>query len=366
MNHTVTTRDRIRGSLIGGGAGDALGYAVEFGDEAGIFQKFGPAGITSYALGYNGKALISDDTQMTLFTANALIYAHRCEREWGIPASLSHCAVHAYRAWRRTQFGTYTPENRIPDDARGEVSDLLRDVPELYNSRAPGLTCMTAIKKRGFQLEDGIRIISFMQNKINDSKGCGGVMRVAPLGLAVQHWNRERLAVEGAELAAITHSHPLGYIPAACLTLILNGIVYPEKEQTLQQIIEDARDATAELFRDEPHIQYHSELITRAIELSKNSDSDLDNIHKLGKGWVAEETLAIAIYCSLKHQHDFSAAIIAAVNHKGDSDSTGAVTGNILGAWLGYEAIEPKWKTDLELRDLILQVADRLYDDFHA
>ena len=55
---------------------------------------------------------------------------------------------------------------------------------------------------------------------------------------------------------------------------------------------------------------------------------------------MAEETLAIAIYCSLKYQNDFSKGIIAAVNHSGDSDSTGAVTGNILGALLGFDAIE--------------------------
>ena len=57
---------------------------------------------------------------------------------------------------------------------------------------------------------------------------------------------------------------------------------------------------------------------------------------------------------------DHSAGIIASVNHKGDSDSTGAVTGNILGALLGYEAIEEKWKKDLELSDVILEMADDL------
>lgn len=90
-----------------------------------------------------------------------------------------------------------------------------------------------------------------------------------------------------------------------------------------------------------------------AIELSTNNESDIDNIHKLGEGWVAEETLAIAIYCSLKYKNDFSKGVIAAVNHNGDSDSTGAVTGNILGALLGFEAIESKWKNNLELSEIL-------------
>ena len=79
-----------------------------------------------------------------------------------------------------------------------------------------------------------------------------------------------------------------------------------------------------------------------------------------GEGWVGEETLGISLYCALKYQDDFSSGIIAAVNHKGDSDSTGAVTGNILGALCGYSAIEEKWKKDLELSDVILEVADDL------
>ena len=70
--------------------------------------------------------------------------------------------------------------------------------------------------------------------------------------------------------------------------------------------------------------------------------------------------MAIAVYCALKYQNDFSKAIIAAVNHKGDSDSTGAVTGNILGALVGYDAIEDKWKRNLELHDVILEMADDL------
>ena len=70
--------------------------------------------------------------------------------------------------------------------------------------------------------------------------------------------------------------------------------------------------------------------------------------------------MAIAIYCSLRHQDDFSAGVIAAVNHSGDSDSTGAVTGNILGALLGFSSIEEKWTRDLELKDVIQEVADDL------
>lgn len=99
----------------------------------------------------------------------------------------------------------------------------------------------------------------------------------------------------------------------------------------------------------------------RAVELSHADMDDVEAIHMLGQGWVAEETLAIALYCALKYSDDFDKALVAAVNHNGDSDSTGAVTGNILGAYLGLSAIPEKYLKNLELRDVILEIADDLY-----
>jgi ADP-ribosylglycohydrolase len=78
---------------------------------------------------------------------------------------------------------------------------------------------------------------------------------------------------------------------------------------------------------------------------------------------VAEETLAIAVYSALRRPDDFEAAIIAAVNHNGDSDSTGSACGNIMDAYLGYEAIPGKFKSHLESLDVILEVADDLWHD---
>lgn len=100
------------------------------------------------------------------------------------------------------------------------------------------------------------------------------------------------------------------------------------------------------------------------MDLSKAEDiEDPDAVRELGQGWVAEETLAIAIYCSMKYSEDFDKARIASVNHSGDSDSTGAVTGNIVGAYLGLKGIPKKYLDNLELREVICKVADDLYDD---
>lgn len=84
-------------------------------------------------------------------------------------------------------------------------------------------------------------------------------------------------------------------------------------------------------------------------------------IHALGKGWVAEKTLAITVYCALKYPEDFDKALIASVNHEGDSDSTGAVTSNIVGTNVGLSGIPSKYIDDLELKDIIMEIADDLY-----
>ena len=349
-------QQQIRGCLIGGAAGDALGYEVEFCSEHEIFSRYGAGGIQQYALDpATGKALISDDTQMTLFTANGLLFRETRGYLRGIAGEVSEYVAFSYRDWLLTQRMSFTQAQQQGGRQRQRVSWLL-DVPELFSLRAPGNTCLSALE----QLESG-RERADVDHPINNSKGCGGVMRVAPMGL-LHHVesSMEALDREGANLAAITHGHPLGYLPAAVLTHIIHRIVYPQAALSLKEIVLEAKETVAAAFATTDGIDTLTALIDRAVALAEGEDSDLENIHRLGEGWVGEEALAIALYCALRHQTDFSAGIIAAVNHRGDSDSTGAITGNILGAWLGFDAINDRWKTDLELYDVILEIADDL------
>ncbi len=338
--------DLFRGCLIGGAIGDALGYAIEFMREGSIFSRYGKPGITEYDL-KNGVAQISDDTQMTLFTANGLLLAKTRGMTRGIMGSYTSYIQEMYQCWYKTQ----KEEFPLHDEY---LYSWLLNIPELFKRRAPGMTCMAAI-------EHGA--IGTLEQPVNDSKGCGGVMRVAPIGLYFcdKPESYKKTDILGAEAAALTHGHDLGYIPAAALVHIIRAVA--EKYVTLKEAVVESITAMEKLFADAKHIADFSGIMEKAIALSETETNDLTAIHQLGEGWVAEETLAIAIYCALKYQNDFEKAVITSVNHNGDSDSTGAVTGNILGACLGYNAIPEKFKTNLELHDVILEIADDLYND---
>lgn len=325
--------DAYVGCLLGGAAGDALGYAVEFLQDAAIFARYGEQGITRYDL-VEGVAQISDDTQMTLFTAEGLLCAEE-DRE-------AVAAVHgAYLDWLETQ-NAYSPV----------LEEGLLANPALYSRRAPGNTCLAA-------LESGI--CGGIEDPINHSKGCGGVMRVAPVALYYHGVLPQReIDLLAARVAAITHGHPLGYIPAAMLVHILCRVL---DGAPLKEAVEDAMRRVPALFPGEAaHTEVQLALLEEAIGLSAGECDDLDAIRSLGEGWVAEETLAIAVYCALKHQGDFEKCLIAAVNHSGDSDSTGAVAGNLLGALLGAQGIPHHFVQGLELCDTISDLAAQLWE----
>ena len=366
--------DLVRGSLIGGAAGDALGYPVEFYSYRSIISQYGAQGITEYELS-NGVAKISDDTQMTLFTANGMLMGLTRLYMRGIGSPPHFYVQYAYKDWYYTQTDSY--ENRKGKDK----CTWLSSIPELYSCRAPGNTCLSAISE-------------IIQDRTpqNNSKGCGGVMRVAPWALfCASHGVRysiEQIDVAGGEIARLTHKHPLGWMPSILLTHIIYRIVRNEgldvldkktARQRFDAIVMEALDMLPKLIVHENvsevtwnnedtldkvfhnAVERQKELVERALFLANNELPDVDNIQNLGEGWVGEEALAIAVYAVARHIDSFSDTLVAAVNHDGDSDSTGAIAGNIIGAMVGYEAIPNKFKEHLELHDVILAIADDLH-----
>jgi ADP-ribosylglycohydrolase len=332
---------RFRGCLLGGACGDALGAPVEFLMLTEIRARFGPGGIRDYVPAYGRAGAITDDTQLTLFTADGLLRAHVrfCMR--GIGPVYAGVTAHAYLRWLGTQ------EEASLVDITGAEPGWLIGHRELFNRRAPGQTCVSALRQ----------LRSFEDCADNDSKGCGGVMRVAPVGLffarTADPTDGETWAFRvGTEIARITHGHPCGYLSAGALAVLVHDLA---RGQPLAHALERA---LATLASHDQHAETTAAL-RRAAELAAQRPGDPDAIALLGRGWVGEEALAIAVYCALSAS-DLESGVVLAANHDGDTDSTAAIAGSLLGALHGVEAIPARWLGDLELRDVITAVADDL------
>ena len=325
--------NKFKGCILGGAVGDGLGYPIEFMSEDEIFFTYGENGITEYNLN-NGVAEISDDTQMTLFTIDGLLLSNGDEIE-----SIRKC----YIDWANTQMG------EINIGIEG-YSNLM-NIKELFASREPGRTCLMSI----WNGANGT-----LETQINNSKGCGGIMRTAPIGLYFKNKSLKETALLAAKASALTHSHELAYLSSAIFAVIIACIVH--YNMNIEGAIIKSIEVVKECFIDKEYTYELIEIVEKALKLSKENLEELEAIHILGEGWVAEETLAIAIYCSLKYSNNFEKGIIASVNHNGDSDSTGSITGNILGAYLGIDGINRKFLDKLELVDFIENISEKLYN----
>jgi len=330
----MTLFDRIYGCLLGGACGDALGAPVEFLSQEQIISRYGAGGITRFDKAYGGLGLITDDTQMTLFTVEGLIRASVRFALKGIchPPSVVH---NAYRRWLMTQDKAYGDLSRTAPDGW-----LIAD-ERLWAMRAPGNTCLSALR---------VQTVSLGTPAQNDSKGCGTVMRDAPFGLMWPHDPARAFAL-AVEAASLTHGHPSARYASGAIAVIIAHIVAGRD-------VESAVSEALVLLRGEPDAKEVSAAIERAIELARDSRWR-ERLPELGAGWVAEEALAISVLCALAAKTP-GEAIIAAVNHGGDSDSTGAITGNIVGALYGPDALPSAWADAVELKDIIRTLAEDL------
>ena len=318
--------DAIRGCMLGGAVGDALGAPIEFMSKSAIMQKYGKDGVQDYVEFADGTGAITDDTQMALFTAEGILRAYVRGREKGIcsPASV---VKFAYQRWQKTQgYISNVSENILN-------SGWLIKEKQLFSCRAPGMTCLSALEQNTLQAD-------------NNSKGCGTVMRLAPVGLFFEPEDAYRY---GCEFSAITHGHRTGITAGGAFAMLIS-------------YLRNGKSLASSLDLMEKHLKNIKEAAETLNAIRKARTAN--NITELGEGWVAEEALAIGIYCALRHTWNFKAGVLEAINITGDSDSTGCIAGHILGVLNGENAIPENWRKNLRELNIVSQMADDIHTRF--
>jgi ADP-ribosylglycohydrolase len=181
-------------------------------------------------------------------------------------------------------------------------------------------------------------------------------MRSAPFGLC---FDRETAYQLAAECAAQTHGHPT----AIRSTGLFVGIV---ADLTAGVPLREAVDRAVDAKGSGVGARETRDALAKAVKLADAATGGPtpEDVAAVGAGWIAEEALGVAAYCALACGGDVVAGLLAAVNHGGDSDSTGAIAGNLLGAAYGVQALPAEWVAELEALTVVNRVADDLIETF--
>ena len=340
----MKTADKFIGCLLGGSIGDAFGYPIEFLKLFEIYDLYGDNGVEDlYVNKFDKVAQFSDDTQMTLFTVEGILNFEN-KTEIIEKHSISTCLFYSYERWLYTQGYPLSTEYEFLTNVN---SSCLYKYKQIFSQRAPGNSCITALIKANNHK------YGTLKRRITRSKGCGGVMRSAPAGLYYSGNNYNAFKL-GCDLAAITHGHPSGYLPAGALSSIISDLMI---SLPIETAIQNALKALEEM---EGKLDTVSS-IKKALLLAAEGNPSAEKLSQLGEGWVGDEALAIGLYSTLCYPNDFKKALMLSVNHSGDSDTTGSICGTIMGAKLGVDSIPNEWIKKLELSTLIIEMAQKLY-----
>ena len=325
-----------RGCLLGLAVGDAMGYTVNDKTWAEIKEDYGPNGLLGYDL-VNGCAEVTAYTHLAAYICNGLLV--------GITRGRTESAQEYLRLglqeWTRSQFFHRDPEQSLCWIAQkaNMRRGVCRDIRMLDNLRQgiigsvkqpckPNLTPST--------LTSAVAVGMFFDERWMTPKGVGRL---------------------GTEAVAMTHGSPEAFLSGALVAYMIAGILQ-DRETPLKDQFLYAVSAVVEQFQnDYPNVTYIADNVCRAISMAKEGIDPREGMEVL-RCHTAPECVAGAVCACLCSPEDFDTAIITAVNHSGQSTAVGALTGAILGAKLGEEALPEFYLESLEQRETLQTLAE--------
>lgn len=351
MNNKIDYRDKFEGAIIGGALGDAFGYPIMNLSFADICSTFEKSGARELAINRKtGTALFTEATQMTLFTADGILWASN-EDSAHENSAVANYVFYSYQEWLYMQTKTIADREYewiFDKDKNPNVSSLLKS-KGLGKNRRLNDTNINAL------LDAANNSFGTLSKQVNSNTDNGALKRVAPVGLFYGQ-NPDMAFRIACDIGAITHSHPDGYLPCGVYAATVAELMSDKP-------LDDAVNEAMALLAAYPGNENTYQMLQKAIDLANDEYTDpQEGISELGDGLSAISTLAIAVYSAILHQTNYKFAIALAANHDGDSAACASVTGGILGAWYGLKKLPRDWRKKIQYINLMETVSDVLFE----
>ena len=324
------------GCLLGLAVGDAMGFPVDDKTWEDICAEYGPNGLLGYDL-RNGSAEVTSHTQIAAYIANALLVALTRGRH----GSYVQYITLALREWAKRQ---HFP--RDPDKSPFWVSQL----PQLRKRACKDARMLDALRAE---------TLGETEHAINNAVSAGSLPEAVAIALFFDPRRMEpsQVGTLAADALALTHGNPETFLTGVTLAYALAGILQQPECSLEEQFLQACSAMQSQFGFRFPQGDLVEQRIVSAIEQAKSSQfTPRDGIERL-ECYTASSCLAGAVYACLKYPDDFDNAMILAVNHSGSSSAVAALTGAILGAKMGREALPDFYLESLEAAPALEQLA---------
>ena len=305
----VTVRDRFQGCLIGLAAGDALGTTLEFAKPGSFLPIDDMVGGGPFSL---KAGEWTDDTSMALCLAESLI---ECEG--------------------------FDPRDQMERYARWMDAGYLSSNGRCFDI---GRTTCNALKD--FQRTGE----PYSGSTDSNSQANGSMMRLAPVPMFYFEKPLEAIEKSG-DSSRTTHAHPVCVDACRYLAAL---IIAALKGFSKEEIIVSSPPAVPEMYWQEQPLS--EEIVVVASGSFKEKVKD----EIMGVGY-APKSLEAALW-AFYHSTCFKDGALMAVNLGDDADTTGAIYGQIAGAYYGVESIPSQWREKIVLIDRMKDYADKLLE----
>ena len=338
-----TNSASYRGCLLGMAVGDAMGATVDSKNYAKICETYGPAGLLGYDL-VNGFASISSYTQVAGYTCNGLLLS--ISRGQLSSTFAMRAVVQALKEWARVQ--------HLPRDPKKRVC-WLSQVSTFRQRRCMDARTLDAMTRE---------VLGTPEKPANMADGPGSLTAAIPVGLFFhpQRMQFHEIGKLGAQVVALTHGDPMAFLSGAVLAYIIAALIYDPESRIEEHFSQAAQAVHGQFGAQFPQTKTLCALLDQAIALSRKPEiPHWQAMEQLGCN-NAGQVLAGAMYAVLAGNEDFDAATIIAVNHSGKSAAVGALTGAILGAKLGEDALPEFYLECLDSAQVLRELATDLFN----